>query len=485
MFDNVAPHDLRSELMSKHLNIKFLFLSLSLLSSAGAAIKKSNNSIDMEIESLDYTRPKSGIGISGELLFKSLVFFRDGLYLQLNNKDTIFDSDIFIRPGFVGFTGPYTSLGYNIEDDSPLKDLQKLTIAKSKILINDRFFRLSGKNFTYKDKEAQLTLENYGYHCKGHPDYNSTDADGIIAGCLTNSKVTPLTSKKNSNTTLNLSYIGTDKDGETKLDGKVKKIEIKKKKLLMDIAQFSLDVGDFDINGKKLQMECKKNEELLTFDSDALLNECLGEMSIVSPIVKIVDKEEDSNFLFDVKKFVVENKRVSFESNNFKLFDSESQTDMEDLTIDCDMESSVDDLFDASRFVNQCIIDGEITIHKVYNEEYKNNIASLVEYKSLLKPEAAKSISNEKEATAIKNINIKISDHYFKFKAKVKIWPTHYKISASGVVNRGPKDEIIIDIRKTKLPFFITSKSIFLYYFKKYMVSETIQVKNDKIYITL
>lgn len=464
-----------------------LILCNILLPLKSAYAGKSNDSIDMDIETLTYNRPKSGIGISGELVFNSLDFYRGGMYLQLNNKNTIFNSNIFIRPGFVGFTGPHTSLGFSVEEDSPLKTLQKMTMKKSQILINDRFFQLAGAGFTYQDLTTEIKLENFGYYCKGHPNYNSTDAEGIIAGCLLYSKVSPSKEKKKKGEVLNLYYKSTDKTGSTILSGKVKEIEIKSDNIHMNIPKFTLDVGSFEILGQKLKLNCQKDPDLTTLNSDPLINNCLEGVSITSPVLKISDKAEDSNFLFDTEHLEIANKKLKFTSNGFKIFDKEGETEISKLKINCAMKSN-DSLFDVHAFINECIDEGDISMRRVYYQEFVQNPALLASYQKMIAPEALNQDNKNEvkpEETGIKNMRLKISDHYFKFTAKVKIWPTYYSIGASGVIERGPNNEIIIDIRKTKLPMWITSKSIFLYYFKKYMVSKTVQVKNDKIYILI
>jgi len=88
---------------------KCLFLFLLLASSVTQAAGKL--SVDLDLAKVTYKKPLTeGVGPAGSMIFKTANLINNGIILNITNINNIFDSQLFVRPTFLGFTTQFGNL---------------------------------------------------------------------------------------------------------------------------------------------------------------------------------------------------------------------------------------------------------------------------------------------------------------------------------------------------------------------------------------
>ena len=114
---------------------KIILLSSLLLASQVYAENKL--SVDLTIDNLKFQRPVKGVGKAGILVFKTANVNNNGIVLNLNNVNNFFDSQIFIRPTFLGFTTQFGNYGFTLEENSIFNAINLIELQNSKLILDD------------------------------------------------------------------------------------------------------------------------------------------------------------------------------------------------------------------------------------------------------------------------------------------------------------------------------------------------------------
>ena len=144
----------RGSYLKKLLIIIYGFLSLS-------AIANTKLSIDLSIDKLNFQKPQKGVGKAGNLIFKSANVNNSGVVLNINNVNNYFDSEIFVRPTFLGFTTQFGNFGFPLEANSVINKLNKTELQNSKLIFDDNQLNLSGEYFSFFNIDSNVKLKKF------------------------------------------------------------------------------------------------------------------------------------------------------------------------------------------------------------------------------------------------------------------------------------------------------------------------------------
>lgn len=93
--------------------------------------------VDVSIDKFNFVKPQRGVGKAGDLVFKYANIVNQGIILNVNNTNNFFDSQIFIRPTFLGFTTQFGNYGFNLEEKNIFSDLNKTQLSNAKLILDD------------------------------------------------------------------------------------------------------------------------------------------------------------------------------------------------------------------------------------------------------------------------------------------------------------------------------------------------------------
>ena len=250
--------------------MKKLFLVLSLVVSSNV-MAKNNLSAEVVIDDLQFQKPDQGVGSAGSLVFKSAKVNNSGMAININNVNKIFDSKIFMRPTFLGFTTQFGDFGLTLEENNPLTSVQSMQIHNSNLILDDNQLNLSGEHFKFINTDADVQLKNFRLYCQNiiseSQDEEGAPPSNIITNCLNyltlNGTSTP------ENVFSDLEYIGVDiKTGDKmSVQAKVKSFDIRKNSLAMNLtAPKTVSNDSYTISADSINMSCAKDPRLTSFD---------------------------------------------------------------------------------------------------------------------------------------------------------------------------------------------------------------------------
>jgi hypothetical protein len=446
---------------------KALLISSLLFGVATSAFAVTSNSVEIDIKELEYNRPNRGIGFAGDLKFTKVNMFRDGMVLALDNKDSHFDSQIFVRPTFIGIKSPVLQLGFSLENEI-LASIERATLDKSRVVINDRYFIFSADEFNYKDDSTTLTLNDFRFFCSSHESYQAGSIEGIIAGCLTDSNVNAKKEGGTSSATV-VYKSGPDETSKgMKLEGNVKSMEVSSNNIKAKLEKAKIEVDGYKISSKEVAVSCAKDPDKLELDTEKLEKDCLSEISIGIPELHVVDSKEGTEFDLSIQKLDIKNEEIDFESRWTAMSDEKSRTHLLNLDLDCGLAEDIE-VFDLQSVIGECLTKGSIDVSHIITEEIKRGTPTVR--------------LNSKDAT-VTGLKLRMKGHKLVLDAKVfalfKLMTIHMEADVAHDKRAGLLE---LNLTKVKLPLGIRSPKMMLKLIKKYMVSETVKVSNNRIYI--
>ncbi|MDO9183047.1 MAG: hypothetical protein Q7U04_11595 [Bacteriovorax sp.] len=436
---------------------------LALFSSISMAETKL--SVDVSIDKLTFQKPSKGVGKAGVLVFKSANVNNNGIVLNINNVNNYFDSQIFVRPTFLGFTTQFGSYGFALESNSALNTINQTELKNSKLILDDNQLNLSGEFFSFINPDSNVKLKTFRLYCQSataaeNNANTTTPTSDMIASCFNfltlNGNYAP------NNEAAALEYEGIDKGEKTFLQAQVKSFDLRKTQLSANlISAKSVSNNSYFINATNVNLNCAKDEDLKSLDFNKLKKTCLNRLKIAPLKASIVDKVSKSNFNLDIKDITVKDKLAYFALNNGALSDSTSTTYINNLLINCKKEVDTD-LLDVFQVLRDCISYSRISIAEV------------------------KSTKPDQKDSSIQNIALSSSNGAMLAQAEAKLLGLKARISIYGTLalNEANK-QISITVTDTKLPLGLNSVKLLMYFLKKNLISKDISIINNVITIQL
>ncbi len=449
----------------------FLFLFSIIMTTNLMA--ESRLSVDVTIDKLQFQKPTKGVGKAGLLIFKSANVNNNGIVLNINNTNNYFDSQIFVRPTFLGFTTQFGNYGFPIEKDNIINTLEKTELQKSKLILDDTQLNLSGEFFNFITPDKSLKLKNFRLYCQNLTNASALDQSAqttseapsmdIMKSCL--NFLTLNGSYASNNQLANLEFERVDlKTGDkTFAQAAVTSFDLRSTQINAQLSNLkTVSNNSYSISANQLNLNCAKDADLKDLDFDKLKKTCLNQLKINPLKANLEDKSAKSMFNLDIKDVTVKDKIVYFTLNNAALSDATSTTYLTNLLLNCRKETETD-LLDLNQVINDCISYSRL---------------SLAEVKST-KPD-------QKNDTSIRNISVSSTNNALIIQADVKFIGVTARVSIQGIValNQAGK-QLIITVTDTKLPLGINSVKLLMYFLKKNLISKDISITNNVITIGL
>lgn len=448
--------------------MKIIFLLLSLLTSIHS-FAESKISVDLTIDKLQFRKPPKGVGRAGSLIFKTANVNNNGIVLNINNVNNYFDSQIFIRPTFLGFTTQFGNYGFTLEQDSLFNSIVSTELINSKLLFDDVQLNLSGEAMNFMNADTNLKLQKFRVYCQsgtstepppGAVAAPSTDMMKSCLGFMTlNGNYAP------GNEVALLEYEGIDaKTGEkTFLQTKVRSVDLRKTEINASLlATKSVSNDSYIINASNVELNCAKDEDLATIDFDKIKQTCLNRFKLGPLKASLVDKTAKSTFNLDVKDITVKDKILYFTLNSGALSNASSTTALSSLLLNCRKETD-SDLLELMDVLRDCITYARLSIGEIRSS----------------KPD-------DKKDSSIQNIAINATQSALVTSADVKFLGLKARVSIYGKVTLdSAKKQLNITVTDTKLPLGINSVKLLMYFLKKNLISKDIIINNNVITIQL
>lgn len=452
---------------------KLLLLFLTLATTAAQA--ESKLAVELNLVKLSYQKPdqSGGVGKAGTMVFKTANLINNGIVLNISNINNLFDSQIFVRPTFLGFSTQFGNFGVTIEETSILNTIKSTELENSKFILDDNQLNFSGKSFTFADNDANVKLLNFRLYCQKPllmDDTGITASPEIVKSCL--NFMTLNGTFEDSKELASLDYETYNKENfkeKTQFQAKVKTFDFRTDQISGNLPSFKSitknDSGIYSITTNGLSFVCGKNPALETLDSAKLIKTCLNKLNVEPFKATLEDTKEKTHFFLDFKKLGIKDRVLTTSINHITLRDSAatSTTYLHDVNVKCRKETE-SDLLEVTNVLRDCISFGQVSIGEVFSESKVSN----------------------KEDSSNKNISITINGGAMTIQAEVKFLGMTKKVSLYGKVSIDEKNKkIIASITDTKLPFGINSVKLVMYFLKKDLVSKDIQINNNVITMAL
>lgn len=466
---------------------KFILLSLFVSQSLWADVS-SVNFLEISLTDMKYDKPKDEKLPAGSLIFTEALMSRADLTFNMTNKDKVFDSKIFWRNNSLNFNTPYMNIDFKMEESSGFKDISKIDIAKSQVIINPTFFSFGGNQFSIKMSESFIKLDNYMIYCTANDfEYDMATAEGIEYGCLTEMSI----SKDNMQKPLKLSTIMDYEDGDKMVfNADVESLEIvdstliqvKAKKSDMAVSKYILETGPLEIT-------CLKNESLKVFDSEIIKKDCENTIDIKAPKIVVNNNSDLTRFYIESDVLSVKGERVQFISPVLQFVDKESSVTTFGLTLSCQKKNEAT-VYDLHSAIGECVEDGQISIDRLVSKDEKD---IWFRYSDILKKNFNPTNHIGAKEKDVENIRINLQKNNFKITAsafkKILGVQTKFNIHLDGTVEHLPrKDQVVLVVKNIGVPigwFEIKWKKTLLGIMKKALVGSMIDFQGEKIIIQL
>lgn len=442
------------------------------LTSSSVAFAESKLAVDMNFTKVSYEKPAQGVGKAGTMVFKTASLVNNGIVFNINNINNLFDSQLFVRPTFLGFTTQFGNFGVTIEETSILNTVKKTEIENAKFILDDNQLNFAGKMFTFVDQESSAKLLNFRLYCQKALKLEETQpaaTPDIVKSCL--NFMTLNASVEDNKGVVDLEYETVNKANPkavTKFAAKVKTLDVRPSSLAGSLPAFKSvsteDGNTYSINASNLAFSCAKDPELEKIDSDKMIKTCLNRVQTQPFTAVLEDSKEKTAFDLNFSHIAVAEKVLTTKINSVSLKDlvTGSTTNVSDVNLKCRKEKE-SDLLVVTDILRDCVSSGQVSIGKVY------------------------SVTAGKAADPTNNISMSVQGGAIVIQADVKVLGITGRVTINGKASIDEKNKIIyLTVISTKLPFIgISWNKLVMNQLKKDLVSKDISISENTITIKL
>jgi hypothetical protein len=446
-----------------------IFGSLVLIIFSLTTLAETKFSVDVSIDKLTFQKPVKGVGKAGILNFKTANITNNGIVLNVDNVNKYFDSQIFVRPTFLGFTTQFGNYGFALEDGSVLNQINQTELQNAKLILDDSQLNLSGQFFSMINVDTSLKLKNFLLYCQGAGfavnETNKlveTPSADIIKNCFSfmtlNGSYLPL------NPIAEIEYEGFKNNSKTFMQSQVRSFDLRKNLINADLVSAKIVTNDeFVINAKNVKLDCDKDEDLTELDFEKIKKACSNRFRLSPLQASLVDKKKKTSFVLDINSIVVKNKILYFGMNSGTLSGVESTTYLTNILLNCRKEPE-SDLFELNHVLRDCLTYGRLSIGLMRSD---NKI-------------------DDKKDSSNKNLVINLDASKLVLQTVIHFLGFDHRISIYGnMALDEDKKKLVLTVTDTRLPFGITSVKLLMYFLKKDLISKDISIQNNVITISL
>jgi hypothetical protein len=426
--------------------------------------------VDITMDKVQFQKPPKGVGRAGTLIFKSANVNNNGIVLNINNVNNYFDSQIFVRPTFLGFTTQFGNYGFALEPDSIINSIVNTELINGKLLFDDAQLNLSGESLNFMNADSSIKLAKFRLYCQNTaaPVVDAAGTTEAPSNDMMKSCLNFLTLNGNympGNEAAALEYEGVDlkTNEKTFVQTKVRSVDLRKTEINASLlATKSVSNDSYIINASNVELNCAKDEDLAAPDFEKIKKTCLNRFKLGPVKASLVDKIAKSTFNLDVKDVTVKEKILYFTLNSGALSDAQSTTSLFNVLLNCRKETD-SDLLELMDVLKDCTSYARVSIGEIRNS----------------KPD-------DKKDSSIKNIAINASNNALVTTAEVKFLGITARVSIYGNVTLDTsKKQLNITVTDTKLPLGINSVKLLMYFLKKNLISKDIFINNNIITVQL
>ena len=432
------------------------------------AFGDSKLSIDIAVDKLDFKKPQKGVGKAGSLIFKYANIINNGIVLNINNVNNFFDSQIFVRPTFLGFTTQFGNYGFSVEESSMLNKINQTELQNGKLVLDDSELNLSGQYFSFINNDSSMKLKNFLLYCQSNTVVNidngkSTEVgptNDIIKNCFNFMSLNGLNTAVATNPEIEFT---SQKNGDkTYFQSQVKTFDLRKTLINADLINLKIVSNDnYIISTKDIKLDCDKDADLTELDFEKIKKTCSNRLKLNPLKATLIDTKQKTNFNLDANNIVIKDKLIYVGLNSVSMSNDQSTTYLNNVLFNCKKEID-SDLFEVTQVLRDCFTYGRLSIGEIKSD-------------SKLDP---------KKESSNKNLVINADAGNLVIQAQVRFLGSNHPVVIYGKIGLDEvKKQIIITVTETKLPFGITSVKLLMYFIKKDFISKDIQVNNNVITI--
>ena len=437
--------------------MKFIFIITCCIFSIFARAENKMTA-EVEVKSLTFTKPLKGVGSAGLLIFTTANVNNNGILLNLNNENHYFDSKIFIRPTFIGFTTKLGNYGFTIETDNIINSVDKADFIKSKLVVDEHQLYLSGEHFSFLNSDSSIKLQNFLLYCQKMVKSEFDKDDDMMANCLTFLTLNGNYAPNNGNASFD--YEGLTDGVKTTIKAEITSLDLRKNQINLNLKSANTTNNDsYFSETTNLNLNCDKDEALKTLDFKKIKYDCLNRLKVAPFKVTLIDKLEQSTFKLDIKDITVKEEIVYFSLSSGILSDAISSTRINNLLMNCRKEIETD-LFDLTKVLKDCLSYSRLSIAEIQNSKADSKDSS------------------------IKHITINSTNGALILQAEVSFLGIKAQVVIRGSISLNELNKkLIINVTDTKLPLGINSVNLLMYILKKNIISKEITIQNNNINI--
>ncbi|MBT3236070.1 MAG: hypothetical protein HN353_08980 [Bdellovibrionales bacterium] len=447
-----------------------------------------NNALDMTISQIDFKRPDSGVGFAGKAAISKLLMFKDDMTMSLDNKENIFDSQIFIRKNFVGFKGRYTNIGFSLAEGHTLDMIRNGDATDSRVNMNAKRIHISAKHMNIQLNHIHLGLEKFRLYCKKHLDYPDISSESFVAACLNSSTLNAKNEGEISPVRIKFYNQGTS-DEKVVIDTKLDSLEVVDNNISLKGADSKIDIIDnYLIQTGKFKLNCDKKGEILEFNSAELISKCQSGVDIVTNQLNVENRISGTSFVINPETIQIREAQFTLNAPRLEIVDPKEKTVLHNLQMSCFKDKETDAL-ELDNVIDECLTSANINIERIdtagnnkINELHNGSGPSLRDLLETAGFDTNKGTSKAK----VKDLAASVSNSKLKLAARVHFLFKHFKLRVEGDLEYNREQDLLKLVpTKVKLPFGISSKKILLFFVRKFMVSESVTVVDDVVHIAL
>lgn len=451
----------------------FLFIMATLLMSSLSVQAENKISVDLTVDQLQFVKPPKSVGRAGIVNFKNASIFNNGITLNINNESNFFNSEIFLRPTFLGFTTKFGNYGFILEDATMLDAVESIEMKNSKLIFDDNQLNLAGEALKFSNTDIDLSLGNFRLYCQSAINMSALAPNENLPASPATDMIKNCTTYMTLNGTYNIAstgpailhYKGRDKltGDKTDLQAKVKNIDMRTDQILINLQNVKTVSNDsYVINANDLSVVCAKDPEATEVNKDKLTKDCINSIKVGPVKASLVDNATKTNFNLDLKDITIKNKIAYLTLNSATLADAKSTTTLATTIINCKKDLDTD-LMDIMAVVKDCISFGRATIVEVRSTK-----------------------TEEDKASSVKKIAVSSTASIMALQADIKLLGFTSRVSINGQLSvNEAKKQVILSVTDTRLPLGLTSVKILMYFLKKNFISKDITYINNNIIISL
>lgn len=358
-----------------------------------------------------------------------------------------------------------------------LEDSDEMIMLNPGISHKDNILKIDHSDIKFKAKESQFELSSSILKCNTPEEGNVLEAKTFLKGCLNSSEIL----SKDSTPRFNFkAWEEGPKPYDLEIGGDIRNFTASTDRLQMNSEKWRLKVDkDLTVDFNDVEINCQKVQELEVFDAKEMLANCKQDIEIKLDNFSLRDHTDASKpILAKTKPDVVKNEsgKLTINLPELKLVDKEDLTIMEDVSIVCDTDESID-VFIPNKIIGACAKNGTIKVDKLFTDDSDLSVSTL------LRPELnIDDIKIEKKKPKIFDIDLKTKDGFLTAEIRLKILGLKSRVEFSGPVNWDLEKEILtIKVEKSRLPLGIKSENIFMFFIKKMLVAEMITYEKGNI----